>query len=150
MTKHKLERITILKPAFDKRSPIPEKNYGIGNVKCLMVLKGKKGAVHFIFGTGMYLAETHRKWLVNFPDHDPVQYMGYDVGYHSPTPDFENQIKSQDKCEWIGKPCYCDGSAMRADKWMDILVRQGSEKIWEMLEKDYQEMFGRKSSLNKE
>ena len=144
MRNDKLEKIVVFTPAYDKRHSDPSKNYGIGSVRCLMVLKGKKGAVHFSFGTGMYFPETHREWLVKFPDHDPVRYMGHDVGYHSPTRRYKDQLKSQEKCDWINKPCYCDGSALRADEWMNILVRKGSKKIWEMLEEDYKDRFIKK------
>ena len=141
--RERLEKITIFKPAFDKRDPDPTKSYGIGAVKCFMVLKGKKGAVHFVFSTGMYLPETHRGWLSKpeFSIHDAVKYMGFDVGYHSPCPMFDNQKISQEKCDWIGKPCYFDGSALRADKFMDTLIRKGSDSIWEMLEQDYNTNF---------
>ena len=139
-----LERFTFFTRAYDKRDPNPLKNYGIGCVRCGMVLKGKEGAVHFVFGTGMYLPETHRQWInkPEFRDHDPVRYMGDDVGYHSLIPRFEGQSINKDKCEWLdNKPCYTDGSALRADEWMNILVKEGGEKIWEMLEEDYKERF---------
>lgn len=141
MKKEKLEKIIKFRPAYDKRHADPTKNYGIGGVKCYMVLKGKRGAVHFIFGTGMYLPETHRNWLSKFPEHDPVRYMGYDVGYHS----FEPQYKGQDSildCDWLnGKECYGDGSTLMAEEWMDIFVREGDEKIWQMLEEYYYDEF---------
>ena len=141
--KEKLERITKFTPAFDKRDTVPEKNYGIGSVRVSMVLVGEKGAVHFSFGTGMFLPETHRQWLnkPEFAHHDPVNYMGYDVGYHSPKPLYSSSTISQQKCDWIKKPCYCDGSTMKAEIFMDVLVRKGSDKIWEMLEEDYKENF---------
>lgn len=140
MKKENFKKITLFNPAFDKRNPEPAKNYGIGCVKCYMVLKGKKGAVHFIFGTGMYLPETHREWLSKFSDHDPVRYMGYDVGYHSLKPTYKGEV-GRDKCEWLGgKKCYGDGSALRAEKWMGIFVREGGEKIWQMLEEEYREL----------
>lgn len=95
--------------------------------------------------------------------------MGYGVGYHSPVPLFEGQEliwptklrKTGDApydvvfdkigtepplCEWLGIPCYCDGSALRAEKWMDIFIRQGSDKIWEMLEHEYKDCFETKDS----
>lgn len=39
-----MERITKFYPAFDKRSSIPGKNYGIHGVELRMILKGNKGA----------------------------------------------------------------------------------------------------------
>lgn len=46
-------------------------------------------------------------------------------------------------CEWLGKPCYCDGSALAAEEYMNVLVKEGSDKIWEMLEKEYKQTFGK-------
>jgi hypothetical protein len=181
-----MERITKFFPAFDKRSTDPKKDYGIGTVRCHMVLKGERGAVHFVFSTGMFLPETMQEYaregrltptklssdkffLINEP-------MGYDVGYHSPKATYEGQepvwptkIRKIDPeldektatpmesisniafdkigeeapvCEWIGVPCYCDGSAMRAETYMNVLLSEGSDKIWEMLEEDYKSDFG--------
>ena len=148
MKTKQLEKIVTFTPAFDKRNSDPKKNYGIGSVRCNMVLKGKKGAVHFVFSTGIYLPETIREYkqdgrdLFHFSDGRPSYYMGFDVGYHSPTKRFKEQGISQKECEWLdGKPCYCDGSGLRAEKFMDILIRKGSDAIWKELEKDYKELF---------
>ena len=145
----KLERITTFEPAFDKRHDDPNKNYGICSVRCRMVLKGEKGAVQFLFLTGMFLPETVKEYYKTKMDlfhtysgGDQAYYMGFDVGYHSHKPRYEGQTSSTKNCEVLdGKPCYCDGSSMEAEKYMDILVREGSKKIWEMLEKYYKEIF---------
>lgn len=91
--------------------------------------------------------------------------MGYDVGYHARDPQFEGHEvmwptkmrKTGPKpldvafdkvgdappiCEWLGVPCYCDGSAMRAEEWFKVLKAEGSDKIWAMMEEDYKERFG--------
>jgi hypothetical protein len=49
-------------------------------------------------------------------------------------------------CDLIGVPCYCDGSAMRAEEWFNILVSQGSDKIWEMMEAEYHDLFDEKDA----
>ena len=134
----KLERIVKFFPAYDKRHSDPKKNYGVGCVRVIMLLKGKKGAVSFTFGTGMYLPRVYEWWESKGLRHgNKPDYMGYDVGYHSPTPKFEGQDISQKKCDWIGAACYSDGSAIRADDYMKVLLEKGDEKIWNMLEKDY-------------
>lgn len=170
----KLERITIFKPAWDKRNDTdPKKDFGIGCASCIMVVKNEKGATHFSFGTGMMLERTIQEYardgrLVH--DMGGGRYlvlnapMGYDVGYHSPTPKFEGHTinwptkmrktgegpmdvafdkigTEPPKCDWIGVPCYCDGSAIRAEEWMKILLEEGSEKIWEMLEEEHKALF---------
>ena len=104
-----------------------------------MILKGKKGAVHFIYGTGMYLDKTHKYWNNKglHEENGTPDYMGYDVGYHTAYPHYKEQTKQSEKCEWIGGPCYCDGSAMRGDEFMKILIEKGSDEIWKLLEEDY-------------
>lgn len=149
-----MERITIFKGAYDKRDPDPKKNYGIHGMHCFMVLKGDKGATHFIWNTGIlldrtmveYIKEGRAKYeMSGFGDHYHYlnQPMAYDVGYHSLVPQYEGQT-SRENCEWLdGRPCYGDGSALRAEEWFKIFVEKGSEEIWKMLEDEYNEMFNK-------
>lgn len=140
-----MEKIVKFLPAYHKIDLDPKKNFGVGGVRCFMLLKGKKGCVHFVFNTGMHLPETYKYWRANglhnrvneFPDH-----MGLDVGYHSLKPHYEGQTLSRNECPWLdGRPCYGDGSALRSNEYMDILLREGSDKIWEMLEEEYKSVF---------
>jgi hypothetical protein len=140
----------------------------------MMVLVGDLGAVHFIFGTGIFLEKTMVRLItedrIQPKIYDSGHYfsvvkpMGHDVGTHSPKPQFEgHQVTRPTKmvktgegpfdidfvnvgeipnCEWIGAPCYCDGSAMLAEEWLNILISEGSDKIWEMLEERYKDEFG--------
>lgn len=153
----KLEQIVKFSPAYDKRDPDPKKNYGIGCTRCFMVLKGEKGCVHFAFGTGMYLEKTVEEYYKDgrdlfhftFSGSEGKQsyYMGYDVGYHSlePTTEYEKERGPRENCDWLdGRPCYGDGSALRAETYMKVLVEEGSDKIWEMLEAEYKSVFGDK------
>lgn len=151
-TSEKLERLVIAQPAYDKRSPIPEKNYGIGAVRFVFVLKGSRGAVHFVFSSGMYLPSAvehlirvhhERGWDLEHMARSGLAPMGFDVGYHSPRPMFEGQSVAQESCEYLnGKPCYCDGSALVASKWMDLFLRGGTEWLWRALEEEYRDRFG--------
>lgn len=145
------ERITKFNPAWDKRSTDPKKDYGIHGVQCYMVLKGEEGAVHFIFSTGMLLTSTMEEYIregrakyetFEWGVHYLNKPMGYDVGYHSYKPCYEGQDVSKGECEWLGKkPCYCDGSALRGGDWFEIFLKEGSDKIWEMLEEEYNDRF---------
>lgn len=126
-------------PAWDKRNVNdPKKDYGIHCVGCFMALKGSKGAVSFVFYTGMWLKQNRSQITgTNY-----LYPMGVDVGYHSLTPMYEGH-KPHGPCEFLnGKDCYCDGSSLTAERWMDILVEKGSEVIWEMLEENYVHEFG--------
>lgn len=153
-------------PGYHKVHEEPRKNFGVHGMGVIMVLVGKKGAVHFAFNTGMMLDKTYDWWEENGLNKAPRKmHMGYDVGYHSPKPlhewdeptrqkklkktgkgpldfKFENATKDVPVCEWIGVPCYCDGSAMRAAEWEQVVIGEGDEKIWSMLEKEYKSVFG--------
>ncbi len=141
-----MKRIVTFDPAYDKRSKDPSKNYGIHGVNMRMVLKGNKGAVQFIVFTNWELPHVQRemdsKPLNNFPYmfHKP---MPADVGYHSPVPMYKGQGPSSKSCEYLdGKPCYYDGSGLHAEKVFDILLKGGSDAVWQYLEKYYNEQFG--------
>lgn len=133
-----LQRIVKFSKAFDKRSPVPSKNYGVGGVNCWMILKGDKGAVQFAFSTGIYLPHVLDEWEAK---HYSPKPMGFDVGYHSPTPMYEGQTE-MDNCGLLpnGK-CYYDGSGLRGDEWFKIFMEEGDEAIWKLLEEDYKERF---------
>lgn len=133
-----LQRIVKFSKAFDKRSPEPSKNYGVGGVNCWMILRGEKGAVQFVFSTGIYLPHILDEWEVKGYVNKP---MGFDVGYHSPTPMYEGQ-KQMDSCVLLpeGK-CYYDGSGLRGNEWFKIFMEEGDEAIWKLLEEDYKDRF---------
>ena len=139
-----MEKRITFSPAFHKIHEDPTKNYGVGSVTCRMVLTGDEGAVQFVFSLGMYLPQTYKYWeskgLHNGSTHP--DYMGYDVGYHSLTPQYEGQEIQSKSCEYLdGKPCYYDGSSLLAEEYMNIFVEKGEKAIWEMLEAEYKERF---------
>lgn len=137
-----MERIIRVSPAHDKRS----KGGGIHNVEMIFVLKGEAGAVTFTLGTGIYLPET-TEWrqtcIAHMNGDDSTWYAkGYAVGYCSPKPLYEYQInQGREKCSWLGCTCYGDVGYSIADKPFDLLIRQGSEALWEWLENYYKEVF---------
>jgi len=53
-----------------------------------------------------------------------------------------NKFPEPPNCEILGVPCYCDGSAIRGGEFRDILVAEGDDVIWRLLEEDYQSRFG--------
>jgi hypothetical protein len=85
-------------PAFDRRHPDPEHDYGIHGVDLWFFLKGPKGAVHFRVMTNWQLPhvqqETDARMLAN-PDRIGLgclyHPMPADVSYHSPVPMYEGQ-----------------------------------------------------------
>jgi hypothetical protein len=142
----KFEKITTITPAFDRRDPNPNKNYGIHGCELRMVLKGELGATQFLVFTNWQLPHVTEEFLnKNYTRKIELKCAFLptpaDVGHHSPKPFYEEQTK-RDDCPYLdGNPCYYDGSGLRAEEWYDILVEYGSDKIWEMLEEEYYSRF---------
>lgn len=136
-----MERIVEFSPAFDRRDPNPNKNYGIHGVDLRMVLKGPLGAVSFLLFTNWQLPhvreEDRKKPRPYYQDPTPA-----DIGYHSTTPTFEGQTVSTDSCPYLdGKPCYSDGSSLQSNDVFNILLEKGSAGVWEELERRYNSVF---------
>ena len=123
-----MERIVTIDPAYERRRD----HCGC---KLRMVLKGKLGAVHLVIFTGWYIDPEARAHS------DPS---GADLGYHSPRPFYEDQSIALESCKYLdGKPCYCDGSVLNADRvFEEVLIPKGSDGVWEYLEGYYTEKFG--------
>jgi hypothetical protein len=130
------KREIAMSPAYDKRHPDPNKNYGIGSVTVTFILKGERGAVQFKLGSGWFLPESQKPGI---SDDYP---MAWDKGYHSYIPRYDGQTPITDSCHVLdGKPCYYDGSTLNAEPLLDVLLREGSEGIWRELEQYYKETF---------
>lgn len=126
-----MERITKLTPAYDKRHKDPKKNYGIHGVDVRMILKGDLGAVQFVLFTNWYLKHIDKsRWSDYMKEPLPA-----DLGYHSPKPKYEGHTRITESCEYLdGKPCYYDGCGVAAGVIYDILLKEGSDGVWEELE----------------
>lgn len=137
------KKLIKFRPAFDKRSNQPNKDYGIGALTISFVLIGDGNAVSFTFSTGIYTEDVRRELQEKYKcaDYNPFEPMGYDVSYHSSEPKYEGQSKTE--CEFTGLGyCYCDGSGIKAEKYMNVLIEDGEESVWKMLEDYYYDVFG--------
>ena len=151
MAKEKLEKVIEFTPAYDKRHTNPKKNYGIGAVMIVFVLKGKKGAVSATFGTDWFMESTIKEYRekgnTNLPPpivlrgKEDLGVRGWDIGVHNPVKQYDSQ-KERD-CPWTktGK-CHYDLSGMRAEPYGKALIEKGSDEIWKMLEKEYKIQLG--------
>jgi hypothetical protein len=134
-------RVIDMSPAFDKRSSVPGKNYGIHGVDMRMVLKGPKGAVQFLLFTNWFLPHTQRELDEKHSSHSCCHPIPADLGYHSLTPMYEDH-GSMGACEYLGgATCYYDGSGLNAEPIFEILLREGSEGVWKALEAYYTQTF---------
>ena len=148
MSDNDFERIVEFVRAYDRKA----EGYGIHGVDLRMVLKGPKGATQFALSTGWYLPETigcePSQWggvghdygdkLARFGLNHP---MPTDLGYHSPTPQYEGQT-SMGPCDYLdGAECYYDGSGLNAARPFEALLREGGEGVWKVLFDYYFDLF---------
>jgi hypothetical protein len=146
MSEVKFEKITQVRLPWDRRDPDPKKNYGIHSTDLWFILKGPKGAVQYAVTLPVFLPhvqrELERKEGTAFMTRE---IRGFDVGYHSPRPMYEDQ-KQMDCVHLEGGKCYYDGSSLRADSWTEIIFstsgKHPEEVLWKLLEDEYYERFG--------
>lgn len=136
------ERIQRVKLPFDRRHSDPKKNYGIHGLDIWFILKGSKGATQFMFTVDAQLPHVN----VGPMRGDAGLFSGYDVGYHSLTPQYEGQ-SSMGPCDLFpGHECYYDGSGLQAADWVkEIFSIKGErleEHVWRKLEEEYKYRFG--------
>ena len=129
------ERIVLFRHAYDKRDPDPMRNYGIGSVRLLMVLKGPAGAVSFAVLTDWYLPEVAAE--LTGKGHGDFEAHGAGLDYHSLVPTREGQNPGKPCCWLDDRPGYCDGSVTASDQILERLIREGSDAVWEELERFY-------------
>jgi hypothetical protein len=135
------ERKISFTPAFDKRDPNPNKNYGIGAVRLLFTLKGPLGATQWLIGTNWYCASA-REHLRNFPDRpSAMKPEGWDLGFHGRAPVYEGQSKTHDHCDLTDGPCFYDGSGLNADLLIEGFLTGGEDYVWRALEAYYASTF---------
>jgi len=157
----KLKREMIITPAYDKRNDDPKKDWGIGSCRIFFAVIGKKGAVTVNFFTNWFLPSTIKEYKEEGifrrtldsdmlreqfktkidleADRPSISAGSWD--YHSKKPTYEGQLPTTG-CNWLDKSkCYGDGSCMRAERYLIILLEKGSNGIFEQLEIDYKEEF---------
>jgi len=139
MSKIEFEQHIRFTPAWDRRHPDPKKNYGIRAVHINFWLKGPKGVISFILYTNWMLPDNEKE-THNIHDgcHKTLCHpLPADIGYHSYKPMYEGETKSDFDCQFLGQPCYHDGSALRATAVFDVLRREGDDGLWKALESEY-------------
>ena len=149
----KLKRKLVISEAYDKRHKDPSKNYGISACRIFFSVTGKDGAISVNFGTNWYLKSTvdeYKKGTTNTSgqplvadlEKDSEPLSAYSWGYHSRVQKYEGQDKTED-CNFLnGDDCYYDSSCLKANDFKDILLKKGSDGVFEQLEKDYKNEFG--------
>lgn len=155
----KLKREIKISSAFDRRDETPGKDYGIGSCRIFFIVKGGKGAVTVSFFTNWYLPSTLKEYKEegiyknniyaprdNFKTKidliattNPIGTGSWDI--HSKKKLYDGQTLLDRDCEFTGGKCYCDGSSLMADEYLQLLFEKGSDGVFERLEEDYNKQF---------
>ena len=140
----KLERRIDFTPAFDRRNADPKKNYGIHGVEMRWYLIGPRGVIQFVVYTGWMLPQIYEEEAYKSRDLSIIRTlsrpMAADLGYHSPIPKYEYQLKMEE-CQFFEGGCYYDGSSLAADRILQLLIAKGGEAVWLEMEEYYLEQF---------
>lgn len=107
-------------------------SHGRHGMEMLWVLRKNNCAVHFILAT-----DWMPDWKPYVKECSPTPR---DLGYHSPTAQYEGQ-GSADDCPWIKGDCYSDGSPSNAQPAFQCLVSKGEEALWEYLAEYWAKLF---------
>jgi len=142
------ERRVIFRPAFDKRNPDPYQNYGIHGVDLTFYLGKPKAVIQFVVYTNWHLQHVRDEGQVARTE-DYSKFwdapMAADIGYHARTPQYEGQTPLTEDCSIIGGQCYYDGSSLNAEPFLETLIAEGSEGLWQKMEEWYLGRFEERS-----
>lgn len=99
-------------------------SHGRHGMDMLWMVRKDNKAVHFYLFTN---------WMPDWEEFDKGNYSPNpcNLGYHSPTPQYEDQTPAND-CPWITGPCYSDQTYHAAPAFR-VLVSKGEEAMWEYL-----------------
>lgn len=134
------EHIVSFMPGFVCERWLADKNdggnHGKGCVEIIWLIRNERGAIEFILLSGWYPDWRDKRFGQGYTP------MPSDLGYHSPTPRYDGQTRTTEKCAWLNdKPCYYDDSSLNAEEAFNILVRDGETALWRFLEKCHTETF---------
>lgn len=140
------ERIVTVKPAYDclvvqpcvhgstRCGSNPNYNHGRHNTEMLMTLRSPVAEVTLTVGTGWYLPETPAN--VRLDDRPS----GRAVEFHSSMPQYGGHEPQGSTCD-LWPVCYGNFGYTMADEPTALLVRKGSDAVWEWLESAYRDTF---------
>lgn len=128
-------------PAYDRRSQIPGKNYGVHGMDLRFILIGPRGATQLVIYTNWHLPHVSSEFEAQ-SNTTMLLPMPADLGYHAHEAQYEGQLVASDDCDYIGGPCFYDGSRLNADAVFERFVAEGEAVVWEMLTEEYRERFG--------
>lgn len=142
-----LQRIVRVRPAYDcivqpcGRNGCGERpgaSHGRHNAEIHFILRSERAEIVLSVGTGWDLPETPRNMRSSHALRDLPRGMGVD--FHSADPQYDGQEPRIGDCQ-LWRPCYNDVGFTMSDEPAELLVRKGSDAVWEWLEAKHQEHF---------
>ena len=142
-----LQRIVQVRPAYDCIAVQPctrpheqeqcnataGQHHGRHNAEMHFVIRGPQAEITLAIGTGWSLPETPSAMRGESP-------WAYLVEFHSARPQYENHEPTGGPCE-LWTSCYIGRGYTMADEPTELLVRKGSDAVWEWLEAAYHDQF---------
>jgi len=132
-------------PGYDHRAEDATKPWGTRrgchgmNIRWL--LHGPAGTIQFLIYSSWlpsWVGDSTFGKTITVPPGEPVHPpMGADLGHHWDEATYEGE-KGFDKCDVrpAGR-CFNDGSGLRADDLLGVLLTEGHEAVWSAMEDDY-------------
>ncbi len=114
------------------------RSHGRGTAEYFWMLRGEGVAVRYAWFADEHLPETIAALDVNGPFWRSMWPSGAAVSYHTATPAYDGQERS-DGCDLLGIPCYSDVGYCAAAHGVDVLTAHGPEAAWEWLEAQWRE-----------
>lgn len=131
---------------FDSPNCRPDSGgyHGVHGLEIVFYVKDVEGAIQFRLMTNWIPFITENKFMYGmdykFPAPD-LYPLPADLGYHSRSPFYEDQYKTESCSVLDGDTCYYDGSGLNASLAFSVLVNQSEEELWIFLEKYYNSVF---------
>lgn len=133
------ERAIIFEPGFgmdpDERRKPSSQRYGRHSMQMRWLLRGPRGAAQFLMSTGWTPEPAPadprwpslRDWMTTSPS-------GWDLGYHARVPQYKGAEQyGEQPCEYLGAPCWYDGSSLAADGVLAAFFDRGEMGVWDAL-----------------
>lgn len=122
--------------AYDRRDSNPHKNYGVHGLHIYFSLTHESGnGITFSVATNWQLPQVRTlASTLSKP-------MAFGVDIHLKIPRYEGQSSTKN-CTITGGECYCDGSALLGDEFLETLIAGGDEALWLRMEEQYKEWGG--------
>lgn len=116
---------------------------GCHGLQIRFLLHGDDGTIQFLLYTDWLPSwASADEWHPVKPQPIPALHdkfpMAADLGHHWDTSTYEGE-KSMDECDVRpGGKCFYDGSGLRAEPVLAVLLKDGSDGVWAALEAEYE------------